>query len=171
MKISKQGIDLIKHFESLHDGDLQKIGLQPKLCPANIVTIGYGHALKDKSGNFLKGKEGLKTAALLYPEWQTITEETAEEILYKDLVEFENSINSLKLQFNQNQFDSLVSFIFNLGFGSLIKSTLLRRIKGESGDISEAFLMWNKSNGEVLKGLTLRRLAEANLFLTGKLVL
>jgi len=51
MKISKQGIELIKFFESLHDGNLSKIGLQPKLCPANIVTIGYGRALKDKKGN------------------------------------------------------------------------------------------------------------------------
>ena len=53
MKTSERGIQLIKFFESLHDGDLSKIGLQPKLCPADVVTIGYGHAVKDKNGNFL----------------------------------------------------------------------------------------------------------------------
>ena len=85
MEIGKLGIELIKYFESLHDGDLKKIDLQPKLCPANIVTIGYGHALKDKDGSWLKGEEGLSKALLLYPEWETITKEEANKILEDDL--------------------------------------------------------------------------------------
>lgn len=171
MKISKQGIELIKFFESLHDGNLSKIGLQPKLCPANIVTIGYGRALKDKKGNWLKGEEGLTKALELYPEWETITKEEAEQFLYDDLKEFESKINSLKLDFKQNEFDALVSFSYNLGFGSLLKSTLLKRIKDKQGDIKEAFLMWNKSVGKVLSGLTKRREAEAELFLNNKLII
>ena len=55
MKTSQVGINLIKHFEGLHDGDLKEIGLQPKKCPAGIWTQGYGSAMRDKNGNFLKG--------------------------------------------------------------------------------------------------------------------
>ena len=55
MKTSNIGIELIKEFESLHDGDLSIIGLQPKMCPAGIWTEGYGHAMRDNKGNFIKG--------------------------------------------------------------------------------------------------------------------
>ena len=55
MKTGKLGIKLIKEFESLHDGDLKKIGLQPKMDPIGIWTEGYGRAMRDKKGNFLKG--------------------------------------------------------------------------------------------------------------------
>lgn len=171
MKISNIGIQLIKHFESLHDGDLIKIGLQPKLCPANIATIGYGHAVLDKNGKFLKGKEGLKQLLNLWPAWETITEVEAEEILVKDLNVFENNINSLDLPLLQHEFDALVSFSFNCGFGALQKSTLLKRIKTREGDIKEAFLMWNKAGGKELKGLTRRREAEAALFLHNTLII
>lgn len=171
MEISNLGIELIKHYESLHDGDLTKIGLQPKLCPANIVSIGYGRALKDKDGNWLKGKEGLEIAKKLYPEWETITAEEAEELLLDDLKLFVKQINSLKLDLKQYEFDALVSFIYNLGFGQLQKSTLLKRIQERKGDIEEAFLMWVKANGKTLPGLVKRRKSEATLFLTGKLEL
>lgn len=171
MKTSKLGIQLIKYFESIHDGDLTKIGLQPKLCPANIVTIGYGHTLKDKKGNYLKGVEGLKQVPSLYPEWETITEEEAEEILISDLADLEKRISSLDLNLTQYQFDALVSFAYNVGFGALVKSTLLKRIKEGKGDIEEAFLMWNKAGGKVLKGLVKRRQAESALFLTNKLII
>lgn len=171
MKTSERGIQLIKFFESLHDGDLSKIGLQPKLCPADVVTIGYGHAVKDKNGNFLKGKEGLKEMFSLFPAWETITENEAEEILRNDLKIFENNINSLKLDLLQQEFDALVSFAFNCGFGALQKSTLLKRIVTKEGDIKEAFLMWNKCGGKELAGLTKRRNAEATLFITNNLII
>ena len=48
MKIGKEGIDLIKKWESLHDGNLKLIGLQPKMCPAGYWTEGYGNVIKDK---------------------------------------------------------------------------------------------------------------------------
>lgn len=150
MRTSPLGIELIKHFEGLHDGNLKKIGLQPKLCPAGIVTIAYGHVLRDKEGNFLRGDEGIKQALLLYPEWETITEAEAEAILIKDLSSFEKSVNSLKIPLKQHEFDALVSFAYNLGFSSLYKSTLLKRIKANEGDIKEAFLMFVKCGGKVL---------------------
>ncbi len=163
METSKQGIDLIIHFEG--------IKLKPYLCPANKVTVGVGKVLLDSNEKMLEGKEGLEKAKKLFPELQEITREKAVELLHEDLEPYEKSINSLGLSFKQQEFDSLVSFIYNLGFKSLLSSTLLKRIKSKQGDIEEAFLMWNKCNGKVLDGLTKRRKAEATLFLTGKLQL
>lgn len=169
MKTSQKGIELIKYFEQLHDGDLKKIGLQPKMCPAGIWTVGYGHALSDINGSFLKGVIGYQRLLEIYPDLETITIEEAESLLQEDLEKFEDKVNSLKLDLLQNEFDALVSFSFNCGFGNLLSSTLLKRIKSRSGNIKEAFLMWNKANGKVLNGLTKRREAEAELFINNKL--
>lgn len=169
MKTSEQGINLIKFFESLHDGDLSKIGLQPKLCPAGIWTAGYGRTLTDLDGSYLKGVEGYRRMLEIYPDLETITESEAVEMLEEDLVTRESMINSLGLKLTQYQFDSLVSFAYNVGFGSLQSSTLLKRIKGANGSIYDAFAMWNRADGKVLKGLVKRREAEANLFINGVL--
>lgn len=169
MNTSKLGIELVKHYESIHDGDLTKIGLQPKMCPAGIWTIGYGHTLKDINGQWLKGVAGFQRLLEIYPDYETITEEEAVEILKDDLEKFELQLNSLNLKLTQYQFDAIVSFIFNCGFGNFLDSTLLRRIKGEKGSIRDAFLMWNKSNGKVLNGLIKRRESEATLFESGEL--
>lgn len=161
MKISEKGLELIKYYESLHDGDLTLIGLQPKMCPASIWTEGYGEVIL-YNGKPLKGEENKELAYKL----STIkTKEDAENKLKNTIVKFEKQIDSLNLQLKQNEFDALVSFIYNLGFGSLQKSTLLKRIKEKQGDIEEAFLMWNKCGGKELKGLTKRRLSESKLFL------
>jgi lysozyme len=55
MSVNQATINLIKHFESLHDGDLSKIGLQPKQDCAGIWTVGYGHALRNNNGAYLRG--------------------------------------------------------------------------------------------------------------------
>lgn len=167
MKTSDLGISLVKHFESLHDGDLKKIGLQPKQDPISIWTCGYGHALKDIDGSWLKGVEGYQRMLEIYPDLETITEEEAEDLLEEDLEYFEDKVNSLKLKLTQYQFDAIISFCFNCGFGSFLSSTLLRRIKGEKGSIAEAFLMWCKSGGRELKGLKLRRESESILYSEG----
>jgi lysozyme len=169
VKTSEQGIRLIKFFESIHDGDLKKIGLQPKQCPVGIWTVGYGRALKDLNGQWLKGVEGYKRMLEIYPDLETITEDEACEMLEEDLMIYEKRVDSLGLKLFQYQFDALVSFSYNLGFNALKTSTLLRRIKGEKGSIYEAFLMWNKADGKVLNGLVKRRQSEANLFLSGTL--
>lgn len=171
MKIGLLGITLIKYFEQLHDGDLTKIGLQPKMCPAGIWTIGYGHALSDLNGKFLKGEADFHRIAELYPEYLTINEEIAVKLLDNDLDYYETRVEAIIPGLKQHEFDSLVSFSYNVGLGALKSSTLLKRIQSRQGNIEEAFLMWNKSGGKVLRGLTRRRQAEATLFLTGKLVL
>lgn len=141
MKTSPRGISLIKEFEGL--------SLGAYLCSAGVLTIGYGH-----TGGVQKGDR--------------ITEKKAEELLQDDLKKFENGVLRLvRVSLNQNQFDALVSFAFNLGVGNLGKSTLLRKLNDRDfkGAAAE-FVRWNKAGGRELEGLTRRRNAEAELFST-----
>lgn len=165
-KTSERGIMIIEHFERLHDGDLSVIGLQPKLDPVGIWTIGYGHAIVYE-GRFLKGAKDKALAYSLYP---ALTIADAEDWLAKDLKAREDKVNGIGLTISQHQFDALVSFVYNVGFGAFMGSTLLRCIMSGKGDITAAFAMFNKGTvdgvKQVLPGLTLRRADEAKLFLS-----
>ena len=139
--INKQTLDLIKKFEGCR--------LKAYLCPAGVLTIGYGHT------------KGVKPN-------QTITQKQADELLLSDLTEFERAVKSLvTVPVNDNQLGALVSFAYNVGIGALQKSTLLKKLnaKDYQGAANE-FFRWNKAGGKELKGLTLRRQAERELFLT-----
>lgn len=147
---SDQGINLIKKFEGLH-----KIGDDGKVlayrCPANVLTIGYGHT---------KGvKRNMK-----------ITKAEAEALLREDLRTYEAEVKRLvNVPLTQYQFDALVSFVFNLGAANFASSTLLKRLNtGNYEAVPAQFMRWNKArvNGTLqpLKGLTRRRSAEAALF-------
>lgn len=164
MKTGNGGIDLIKKWEGLHDGDLSMIGLQPKMCPAAIWTEGYGRAMLDPdTGDFLRGSVNRRKAFRL----ATIkTEEEAEAALAEDLQPRERSVLSLvRVPLTQGQFDAIVSFVYNLGHGALQRSTLLRKLNsGDYDGASREFIKWNKSQGRVLRGLTLRREDETRLF-------
>jgi lysozyme len=140
MRASKNCIDLIKRFEGLK--------LESYLCPAKIWTIGYGHTGKTVI-------EGLK-----------ITETEAEMLLGIDLDRFERFLNGLYLRLNQNQFDALISFIYNIGNGNFLKSTMLKKIKIDPDDLSIRieFNKWTKAKGKTLTGLITRRNAEAELY-------
>ncbi|MGK9367528.1 lysozyme [Melioribacter sp. Ez-97] len=164
MRASENCYKLIKGFETLHDGDLTLIGLQPKMCPAGIWTEGYGHAIL-YNGKPLKGEENKELA---YKLSTVKTEAEAEELLKKDVEVFEKGVNNLlKVNVNQNQFDALVDIAFNIGLGALRDSTLLKKINmGDFKGAAEEFLKWNKSGGKVLPGLTRRRMAEKALFET-----
>ncbi|MGL4618726.1 MAG: lysozyme [Chroococcidiopsis sp.] len=139
LKISPVGLKLICDFEGCR--------LEAYKCPANVLTIGYGHT---------KGvKPGMK-----------ITKIQAEEFLRQDLAEFESAIASLvKVPLNQNQFDSLVSFTYNCGIEALRSSTLLKLLNAKDyKGAANQFLRWNKAGGKVMPGLTRRRTAEKKLF-------
>ena len=139
MKISKNGLDLIKHFEGCE--------LEAYKCPAGVWTIGYGH---------------IKTAV----EGMTITQHQADEMLIEEMNEYEGYINnSVRVDLTQNQFDAMVSWVYNLGNGNLNTSTLLKVLNsGDYAGVPEQMLRWNKAGGRVLEGLTRRRQAEADLF-------
>jgi lysozyme len=100
-------------------------------------------------------------------EW---SDEAIDLLFDADLLRFESGVLRLcpASVANQNQFDSLVSFAFNCGLGSLQASSL--RSRYNAGDIEGAaaeFPKWNKGGGRILPGLTRRRLAEQALFLSG----
>lgn len=139
MKTSSKGIALIKEFEGLR--------LKAYKCPGGVWTIGYGHTAGVKSG-------------------MVISEAQAEEYLMADLIAFEKYLNGLGLVINQNQFDALISFIYNVGTGNFSSSTLLRKVKANPLDnsIMDEFLRWVYSKGRVLPGLQRRRLAEMKLY-------
>lgn len=142
-----ENIDLIVKFEGFSS--------VPYLCPASIPTIGFGST---------RYADGTKVKLIDMP----ITEVEAMELLRETLVNFEKCINkNVKVPLNQNQFDSLVSFVYNVGFGNFEKSTLLKKLNEEDYiGASDEFVRWNKANGVPLRGLTARRLAERDLFLS-----
>ena len=98
-----------------------------------------------------------------------ITEAEAERLLVNDLKIAEREVNSHRLPLNQHQFDSLVSFTFNVGIGAFRNSTLLKRIKTDVNhpDIPNQFNRWIYGGGKVLSGLVKRRKQEANLYTKG----
>lgn len=143
MKTSPKGIALIKEFEGLR--------LKAYLCPGGVWTIGYGHTACVKPG-------------------MVISEAQAEEYLKADLISFERYLNGLGLALNQNQFDALISLIYNIGIGNFQKSTLLRkaRINANDNSIMDEFLRWVYSKGRVLPGLQRRRLREMKLYFSNE---
>ena len=145
MQVSKEGLDLIKKHEGYRDNAY--------LSPAKVWTIGYGNTFYE-SGR--KVKEG-----------DVISKDKAERLLEWVVEDFARNVRStIKVPLNQNQFNSLVSFAYNLGIGNLRSSTLLRKVNANQGDptIFNEFLRWNKAGGKVLNGLTKRRQEEANLY-------
>lgn len=143
MKTSSNGIELIKKYEGFRANAYK--------CPAGKWTIGYGHT---------------RTASI----GQTITEIDAEELLKSDLGVSEWAVNHyVKVPLNQNQFDALVSFVFNVGYGNFKKSTLLKLLNQGNYEVArKEFYKWRKGGGKVLPGLVKRRAAEAELF--GKVI-
>jgi len=139
MRISDEGISLIRHFEGCY--------LEAYLCPANVWTIGYGHTKGVKEGD-------------------VIDQEAAEALLIEDLEEFEGYVNKLvEIALKQNEFDALVSWTFNLGPANLKESTLLNRINyGPLSDVPTQIQRWNRAGGQVLAGLVKRRAAESALW-------
>lgn len=159
MKTSQIGVSLIKHFEGLHDGNLKEIGLQPKMCPAGIWTEGYGRAMRDDNGNFIKG---IKNKELAYSRITIHTEEQAEKALAEDLPPYERQvILKAKRPLKQNEFDALVSHRYNTG-GS---STLTEMSNNQNPLLKTWWVShYITGGGKKLKGLIERRKAEAKLY-------
>ena len=154
MKTSNIGVSLIKHFESLHDGDLKEIGLQPKKDSIGIWTEGYGRAMRDEHGNFLKGAK--------MPKPTIISESMALLALANDLRVYETIVErKLKRPIKQNEFDALVSFTYNTG-GS---KTLFEMVNSQNPLLKTWWTShYITGGGKILKGLIERRKAEAKLY-------
>lgn len=156
MKTGEAGIELMHQFEGF--AKLRKDG-RVEAYPdpgtgGEPWTIGWGTTGEDpfNGGRIKKGTI-----------W---TREQADERFRQHLAKFESAVNKLvKVSINQNQFDALVSFTYNVGIGSLTNSTLLRVInRGNFSQAEAQFLRWNRAGGKVMAGLTRRRQAEADLF-------
>ncbi len=143
MRTSQNGIDLIKSSEGLRLTAYPDPG-----TGAEPWTIGYGATRGVTQG-------------------MTITQDQAERMLVNDIARFEPQLDTLiKVPVSQNQWDALMSFVYNLGAGNLSSSTLLKLLNaGDFSGAADQFLRWNKSGPNVLPGLTVRRAAERALFL------
>jgi len=143
LKMNQSGIDIIK--------DREKLYLKAYLCPSGIPTIGWGHTLKVKLG-------------------MTCTIEQAEEWLKIDIEDFEKAIyNTVNVDLNENQFSALVSFVFNIGYGAFVNSTLLRLLNlGNYESVPEQLRRWKYGSVRGVKtelpGLVIRRNMEAELW-------
>ena len=139
MKIGERGLELIKKFEGCR--------LMPYQDSVGVWTVGYGSTTDVQPG-------------------EPITAAEAEERLLKDLRDAEDCVNSaVSVPLTQNEFDALVSFVFNLGCGNFRKSTLLRLLLDSDYDgACQQLHRFNKAGGVEVAGLTRRRAAEAKLF-------
>ncbi len=139
MNISKEGLSLIKKFEGCE--------LEAYLCPAGVWTIGYGHTKDVKEGD-------------------KINRDEADYLLQEEMIEYESYINDfVEVPLEQNQFDALCSWVYNLGPTNLKNSTMLKVLNEEKySDVPQEIKRWNKAGGEVLDGLIKRREAEAKMF-------
>lgn len=156
MKTSDRAREMIKHHEGVR--------FKPYRCPALLWTVGVGHVLYPDQAKLKL--EDRNSYALKPEDTRFWTKEEVDSILGKDLARFEQGVARLcpSSVSNQNHFDALVSFSFNLGLGSLQKSSL--RMKYNRGDFqgaAEEMKKWNKAGGKVLAGLTKRRNEEAAL--------
>lgn len=171
-------LDIVKHYESLHDGDLSQIGLQPKMCPAGYWTEGYGQVVTDTKGKPIKGL-GNKTLAYKCAKIKTVVQ--AEAALLKALEAREITINryldAAKIKLDDFQKAACISFAYNVGLGAFHESGLFQQLKKgfttpqQRKSIDECFRVWNKGDGKVLPGLVKRRTCESYLFLLEELKL
>ena len=135
-KINKSGLNLIKKYEGCK--------LTSYICPAGVLTIGYGHTGKDVKPN------------------QTITKKKAINLLKKDLARFERHVQSYNYiyEWTDNEFSALVSFAYNIGNIDQLTAYGTRT----RSQIRSAMLKYVKANGKTLAGLVKRRKAELKLF-------
>lgn len=178
--VDSDTLQLICHFESLHDGDLKKIGCQPKMDPVGIWTVGYGHALVNKTtGKFLRGE---KDRALAYRMFPSLTEPQAKALLLGDLPMYEDAVLRMikRRDLQPHEYGPLVSFAYNCGthytnkFGIKVPFALWKHVDNRMDSVT-LYNYWQtsviKAGGEVLPGLVRRRKAEAWLFTRGILKL
>lgn len=146
MKTDIKGQQLIQQFEGL--------SLKPYLCPAKIPTIGYGNTFYED------GKAVTMADA-------PITKERAIGLFLSIVQPFEEQVSALlKKSVNQQQFNALVSFTYNVGRGAFMQSTLLKKVNANPNDptIRDEFMKWVKVNGAVFTGLVNRRKAESDMY-------
>jgi len=167
-RINQEGLEIIKRWEGIEDGDPTTVNLDPYICPAGVWTIGWGHSVTFNGVqlNMLNDPDG-KMSRAIFPGGLTMVE--AEMLLFNDTDSRAIRVSKLvKVPLNDNQFSALVSFVFNVGAGNFSRSTLLRKLnEGDYLGAADEFPKWRRAGGRILKGLELRRASERELFLKG----
>jgi lysozyme len=157
MKVSAKAVKMIQH----HEGVRQK----PYRCPAKLWTVGVGHVLYPEQGKLkINERDGF---ALKIEDFRVFSMEEVDAILRTDLDRFERGVEKFcPVPLTQGQFDALVSFSFNVGLGTLQRSTLRQKVlRGDMEGASEELLKYCMAGGKVLKGLLNRRKDEQAVFL------
>lgn len=158
MNVSDKAIKMIVHHEGLR--------LKPYRCPAKLWTIGVGHVLYPNQGKMaINERDGYQ----LRPEDNRVfTQEEVNNILKADLKRFEQGVDRyITTQLTQGMFDALVSFSFNVGLGTLQRSTLRMKLnRGDKDGAAEELLKYCMAGGKILKGLQNRRIDEKAMFLS-----
>jgi lysozyme len=158
MNVSADAIKMIAHHEGLR--------FKPYRCPARLWTVGVGHVLYPEQGKLpIDQRDGF---ALRPEDNRQFTKDEVDGILRSDLQRFERGVEQLiSVKLTQGQFDACVSFAFNVGLGTLQRSTFRQKVlRGEKDAAIASLLQYCKAGGKVLKGLENRRKDEAALFIS-----
>lgn len=158
MNVSPKAIKMISHHESVRQN--------PYKCPAKLWTVGVGHVMFPEQGKLKIDQRDAFTPP--QEAMRKYSMEEVDEILRLDLARFEKGVATYcPVPLTQGQFDSLVSFSFNVGLGTLQRSTMRQKVlRGEMESAAEELLKYCMAGGKILKGLQNRRLDERALFLS-----
>lgn len=160
MKTSEQAIHMIKHHEGVR--------LKPYRCPAKLWTVGVGHVLYPEQARLpMAERMQFNIDPKDFHAW---TMDQVDDLLAQDLARFERGVARLcpTALGSQGRFDALVSFSFNVGLGSLQRSSIRAKTnRREFEEAAEEFMKWTKAGGKVLSGLVKRRQDERTLYLSG----
>jgi lysozyme len=154
MQMSQHGLDLLKQWEGFE--------LNVYNDSAGLPTIGVGHLLT--KSELSSGKIVIKGVSVKYADG--LTNQQVLDLLSQDVKPAEQTVNNgVKVSLNQNQFDTLVSFTFNVGGAAFTSSTLLKVLnQGQYAQVPDQLRRWTRAGGRVVQGLVNRRENEIKLW-------
>ena len=158
MNVSPKAIAMIKHHEGVR--------FEPYRCPAKLWTVGVGHVLYPEQAKLPMDQRDAFNIQI--EDFRIFSMEEIDDILRADLDRFERGVERyITVPLTQGMFDALVSFSFNVGLGTLQRSTLRQKLnRGDKEGAAEELLKYCMAGGKILKGLQTRRLDERALFLS-----
>ena len=158
MNVSPKACEIIRHHEGVR--------YRPYRCPAKLWTIGVGHVMYPEQAKIPMAER--MNFPLRPEDNRQFTKEEVDGILRADLQRFERGVHSFcPVPLTQGMYDSLVSFSFNVGLGTLQRSTLRQKLlRGDKAGAAEELLKYCMAGGKILKGLQNRRIDERAMFLS-----
>ena len=154
MQMSQHGLQLLEQWEGFK--------LQVYKDSAGLPTIGVGHLITKSE----QASGTININGVPVPYAGGLTQQQVTDLLAQDVVPAQNAVNNgVKVALNQNQFDALVSFTFNVGVGAFAGSTLLKVLnQGQYDQVPTQLLRWTRAGGKVVQGLVNRRNNEIKLW-------